>query len=153
MFEAVVSEPMKMVDVMRPEYKNLRVLVADDDRNVVNLLCRLLRELGFGTIESVDNGLSAAQKLEEAGFDLVIADWVMAPMSGIELIERLRADARWTNLPFIMVTGKNDRHGVETAKTAGVSGYLLKPFRIADLQKQVEYALQSASAPASELRI
>jgi len=54
-----------MVDVMRPEYKNLRVLVADDDRNVVNLLCRLLRELGFGTIESVDNGLSAAQKLEE----------------------------------------------------------------------------------------
>jgi two-component system chemotaxis response regulator CheY len=118
----------------------------------VNLLCRLLRELGFGTIESADSGVSAAQKLEEAGFDLIIADWMMEPMSGIELIERLRTDERWASLPFIMVTGKNDRQGVETAKTAGVSGYLLKPFRIADLQKQVEHALQSASAPASELR-
>jgi two-component system, chemotaxis family, chemotaxis protein CheY len=141
-----------MVDVMRSEYKNLRVLVADDDRNIVNLLCRLLRELGFGTIESADSGISAAQKLEEAGFDLIIADWMMEPMSGIELIERLRTDERWASLPFIMVTGKNDQQGVETAKTAGVSGYLLKPFRIADLQKQVEHALQSASAPASELR-
>lgn len=142
-----------MVQALRSEYKNLRVLVADDDRNIVNLLCRLLRELGFGTIESVDNGVSAVQKLEESGFDLVIADWVMAPMSGLDLIEHLRADARWMNLPFVMVTGKNDRDGVETAKTAGVSGYLLKPFRIADLQKQVEYALQSASAPESEFRV
>ena len=110
MFDAVVSEPPKMVDVMRSAYKNLRVLVADDDRNVVNLLCRLLRELGFGTIESVDNGVAAVQKLEESGFDLVIADWVMAPMSGLDLIERLRTDVRWTNLPFVMVTG--DRKSV-----------------------------------------
>ena len=139
-----------MADVTRAAYKNLRVLVADDDRNVVNLLCRLLRELGFGTIESADNGVSAIQKLEESGFDLVIADWMMAPMNGLDLVGRLRTDARWANLPFVMVTGKNDRDEVETAKTAGVSGYLLKPFRIADLQKQVEYALQSAVAP--ELR-
>ena len=140
-----------MVDGMRSAYKNLRVLVADDDRNVVNLLCRLLRELGFETIESANNGASAIQKLEESAFDLVIADWVMAPMSGLDLAELLRADARWKHLPFVMVTGKNDRDGVETAKTAGVSGYLLKPFRIADLQRQVDYALQSASAPAAEM--
>ena len=140
-----------MVDGMRSAYKNLRVLVADDDRNAVNLLCRLLRELGFGTIESANNGASAIQKLEESEFDLVIADWVMAPMSGLDLVGQLRADARWKDLPFVMVTGKNDRDGVETAKTAGVSGYLLKPFRIADLQRQVDYALQSVSAPAAEL--
>jgi two-component system chemotaxis response regulator CheY len=137
-----------MVD-MRSAYKSLRVLVADDERNISNLICRLLRDLGFGTIESVDNGASALQKLEESDFDLVIADWLMAPMSGMDLIERLRTDERWAHLPFIMVTGKGDLDGVEAAKTAGVSGYLLKPFRIADLHRQVEYALQSVAAPAT----
>jgi two-component system chemotaxis response regulator CheY len=125
-------------------FENFRVLVVEDDRHMLDLVCRLLREIGVGTIEPAYNGFSAFEKLEAGQFDLVIADWMMAPINGLNLLEHMRSDSRWSDLPFLMLTGKGDLDDVSIAKSAGVNGYLLKPFRMADLRKQLERLLCSA---------
>lgn len=102
---------------------------------------RLLRDLGFKRVEYATDGKSAVQKLAAARFDLVISDWNMAPMSGLELLQHIRKDRQLAAIGFVMVTGKNDPAEVAAAKAAGVDGYLLKPFNLANLEKQLARAM------------
>lgn len=125
-------------------FKTASVLVVDDDPGIVRMTGRLLRELGFARVAHASDGLSALQQLALAPFDLVISDWHMAPMSGLELLRRIRQDQHLAAIGFIMVTGKNDPDEVAAAKAEGVDGYLLKPFNLANLQKQLARALARA---------
>src|SRR5574340_92848 len=134
-----------MANLSSSPFQDFRVLVADDDRHMLDLDCRLLREIGVGTIETASNGLSAIEKLEAGQFDLVISDWMMAPVNGLDLLEHLRDDSRWADLPFVMLTGKGNLDCVNAAKSAGVTGFLLKPFRLGDLKKQLERSLLSST--------
>jgi two-component system chemotaxis response regulator CheY len=127
--------------IAMPDVRKLAVLVVEDDVAMLRMLVRLLREIGFGRIEQAADGAAAVQKLNDAPPDLVISDWTMTPMSGLELLRHVRADRRLKELPFVMVTGKNDEDGVAAAKAAGVNGYLLKPFNILNLQKQLARVL------------
>lgn len=122
-------------------FKTAAILVVDDDPGIVRMIGRLLRELGFRRVEHASDGASAVQKLTAARFDLVISDWNMTPMSGLELLQHIRKDRRLATIGFVMATGKNDPDEVAAAKAAGVDGYLLKPFNLANLTNQLARAL------------
>lgn len=118
------------------------ILVVDDVTEMREMVLRLLRAMGYGPLFSAKNGEDAAALLVDQRFDLVLCDWNMPGMTGLELLQKVReADgARFT--PFIMVTGENHREKIESAIVSGVTDYLLKPFTAVTLESKIDAALQ-----------
>ena len=106
----------------------MRILVVDDFPSMRRILRNLLNRIGISDVEKAGNGAEAYAKLKKSKFDLVIADWNMEPVTGLELIHRVRSDARVCGTPFIMVTAENKSQNVIEAKRAGVNSYIVKPF-------------------------
>lgn len=107
---------------------NMKVLIVDDYPTMLKVLQTLLRQLGFTNIEVAEDGAEALEKLKQDTFGLVISDWNMEPMTGLELLKTVRTDAAMRDLPFIMITAESSAENVKTAKEAGVSNYIIKPF-------------------------
>ena len=116
---------------------SMRVLIVDDYKTMLNIIRTLLNQLGFSNIYEATDGATALQKLREANFGLVIADWNMEPVSGLQLLKDVRADTRLTTLPFIMVTAESKTENVVAARAAGVNNYILKPFTAATLKQKI----------------
>lgn len=116
---------------------SMRVLIVDDYKTMLNIIRTLLTQLGFSNIYEATDGATALQKLREANFGLVIADWNMEPVSGLQLLKEVRADNRLKNMPFIMVTAESKTENVVAARAAGVNNYILKPFTAATLKQKI----------------
>jgi two-component system chemotaxis response regulator CheY len=116
---------------------SMRVLIVDDYKTMLNIIRTLLNQLGFSNIYEATDGATALQKLREANFGLVIADWNMEPVSGLQLLKDVRADTRLKTIPFIMVTAESKTENVVAARAAGVNHYILKPFTAATLKQKI----------------
>ena len=128
-----------------PVYARMPVLIVDDYRAMSRTLRRILRELGFTTIDDATDGAVALQMLRAASYDLIISDLKMSPMSGLELLQEVRSDQRLKATPFVMVTAFGDADQVFAAKQAGVSGYVVKPFTTDTVHRIVVSALGADS--------
>ena len=125
----------------------MKALVVDDSRAMRRIIAKLLVELGFEVHEAA-SGLEALQLTEKvAGLSLVLLDWNMPEMDGRQVLERLRADERFTDLPVMMVTTESEMEQVEVALNAGASEYLMKPF---DRQALLEKLLLLGFDPESK---
>lgn len=116
---------------------NMNILIVDDYKTMLRIISNLLKQLGFKNIEEATDGSEALRKLREGHFGLVISDWNMAPMTGLQLLKEVRADAKLKPLPFIMVTAESKTENVVEAKTAGVSNYIVKPFNAETLKTKL----------------
>jgi len=116
---------------------NMKVLIVDDYKTMLRILRNLLRQLNFNNIDEAIDGSSAIQKLRQEDFGLVISDWNMEPMTGIELLREVRADDKLKHLPFIMITAESKSENVIAAKEAGVSNYIVKPFNAETLKTKI----------------
>ena len=101
------------------------VVVVDKLRWTRETFCRLLQQQGITNIRQVEDGADALEALKDAQADLIIADWNLAGMTGIELLTAVRTDEKLKAIPFLMVTGTATRDEALEAAQAGVSGYLL----------------------------
>ncbi len=119
----------------------LSVLVVDDYKTMRTIIRNLLTQIGFSNLAEAEDGATALTKLREGSFGLIISDWNMTPMSGLELLKQVRAEARLKALPFIMVTAESKPENVAAAKSAGVSNYIVKPFTAETLSKKLEAVL------------
>ncbi len=108
--------------------KNVRVLVVDDREPMLKIAEIQLTHLGFGNIETALNGEEALAKLEKGGAAVILADWRMEPMSGIQLLRTVKASEALRGIPFIMMTADSNPDHVHEAKEAGAEGYIVKPF-------------------------
>lgn len=120
---------------------NMNILIVDDYKTMLRIISNLLKQLGFKNIEEATDGSEALRKLREGNFNLVISDWNMAPMTGLQLLKEVRADAKLKPLPFIMVTAESKTENVVEAKTAGVSNYIVKPFNAETLKMKLTAVL------------
>jgi len=120
---------------------NMNILIVDDYKTMLRIISNLLKQLGFKNIEEATDGSEALRKLREGNFNLVISDWNMAPMTGLQLLKEVRADAKLKPLPFIMVTAESKTENVVEAKTAGVSNYIVKPFNAETLKTKLTAVL------------
>ena len=125
----------------------ISVLVVDDQANMVRMIRRVLRDLGFSDISEANDGHTALLQLEARTRGLVISDLNMAPMDGLTLLRAVRAHPRAGSVPFLMLTGVADRDPILAAKAAGVSDYLVKPFTVQALKAKLEKLLTPARAP------
>jgi two-component system chemotaxis response regulator CheY len=117
--------------------KNMNILIVDDYKTMLRIIRNLLRQLGFINIEEATDGSMALQMLRGGNFGLVISDWNMEPMTGLQLLREVRADAKLKATPFIMVTAESKSENVIAAKEAGVSNYIVKPFNAETLQSKM----------------
>ncbi|MBN9543675.1 MAG: response regulator [Alphaproteobacteria bacterium] len=117
--------------------KNMNILVVDDYKTMIRIIKNLLNQLGFSNVEEATNGSMALTKLSEKTFGLIISDWNMEPMSGLELLKKVRADDRYKTTPFIMVTAESKTENVVAAKEAGVNNYIVKPFNAETLKQKL----------------
>ena len=121
------------------------VLIVDDFHTMVRILRSLLGQLGFQDIDDASDGGAALAKMRAKPYGLVISDWNMLPMSGLDFLVEMRADTR-----FIMVTAEGKIDSVIAARKAGVDSYIVKPFNAQSLRTKVEAAcaLWRPSVPA-----
>lgn len=124
--------------------KNINVLIVDDYKTMLRIIRNLLRQLEFNNVEEATDGAEALTKLRGGSFGLVISDWNMQPMTGLQLLQEVRADGRLKALPFIMITAESKTENVVAAKQAGVSNYIVKPFNAETLKEKIEKVLGNA---------
>ena len=121
--------------------KSTNVLIVDDYKTMLRIIRNLLKQLEFDNVEEATDGQEALAKLRAGSFGLVISDWNMQPMTGIELLREVRADAGLKATPFIMITAESKTENVIAAKVAGVSNYIVKPFNAETLKAKIASVL------------
>ena len=115
----------------------MNILIVDDYKTMLRIIRNLLNQLGFQNVEEATDGGAALKKMRENNFGLVISDWNMEPMTGLQLLKEVRADSRLKSTPFIMVTAESKTENVVAAKAAGVNNYIVKPFNAATLKTKL----------------
>ena len=121
--------------------KAMSILIVDDYKTMLRIIRNLLKQLGFDNVDEASDGATALQRLREKDFGLVISDWNMEPMTGLQLLKEVRSDAKLAHIPFVMVTAESKTENVVAAKAAGVSNYIIKPFNADTLKKKIESVL------------
>jgi len=116
---------------------NMKVLIVDDYNTMLRILRNLLKQLNFLNVEEATDGTMALEKLREEHYGLVISDWNMEPMTGIDLLREVRKDPSLKHLPFVMITAESKSENVIAAKQAGVSNYIVKPFNAETLKSKL----------------
>ncbi len=122
----------------------MNVLIVDDYKTMLRIIKNLLKQIDFNSVEEASDGAEALAKLRNGNYGLVISDWNMQPMTGLELLQEVRADSRLRATPFIMVTAESKAENVVAAKQAGVSNYIVKPFNAETLRDKIEKVLGHA---------
>ncbi|HJR21386.1 MAG TPA: response regulator [Dongiaceae bacterium] len=120
---------------------NMNILIVDDYKTMLRIIRNLLKQLGFNNVDEATDGSMALQKLRDKDYGLVISDWNMEPMTGIQLLREVRADSKLRSLPFIMITAESKTENVVAAKEAGVNNYIVKPFNAATLKTKLSSVL------------
>src|SRR3954453_19386966 len=121
--------------------RSLPILIVDDYKTMLRIIRNLLHQLEFTNIDDASDGAIALQRLREKPYGLVISDWNMQPMTGLELLREVRADPRLWATPFIMVTAESKTENVLAAQQAGVSNYIAKPFNAETLRAKIASVL------------
>ena len=100
---------------------SMNILIVDDYKTMLRIIRNLLKQLGFANVDEATDGTAALLKIRERAYGLVISDWNMEPMTGIELLREVRADERVKEVPFIMITAESKTENVVAPKHAGVN--------------------------------
>ncbi len=116
---------------------NMNILIVDDYKTMLRIIENLLKQLGFKNIMQATDGAAALKLLRENNFGMVISDWNMQPMTGLQLLKEVRADEKLKPTPFIMITAESKTENVVAAKEAGVNNYIVKPFNAETLKTKI----------------
>ncbi|GAB4403541.1 MAG: hypothetical protein OHK0048_22530 [Rhodoferax sp.] len=124
----------------------MHYLVVDDMELMRSVTVNQLRSMGFERVKTARNGADALDKLRLERFDIVLSDWNMPVMNGLELLKTIRADAKLARLPFLMITAEAERSRIEEVIAAGVTGLLVKPYNAGNLRARLERILRPQPA-------
>ena len=117
---------------------NMKILVVDDSATMRRIVSNVLSMLGFANITTAINGKEALQALGSDDFDLVVSDWKMEPINGLDLLKKIRGDEKLKDLPFIMLSAESDKRSIIETINNGVSEYIVKPFSKETLKGKIQ---------------
>jgi len=135
----VTQRETEMEGLEKP--KNIRIMIVDDFAGMRTILKHTLHLLGYDRIVEARGGQDALLKLKNEPCNLIISDWSMPNMTGLEFLSALKEDPQLKKVPFLMITAKSERANVIEAAHAGVTHYMIKPFSAEALQKKLEAIL------------
>ena len=122
-------------------WKDLTILVVDDVMTMRRIVRNILRDLQFKNIIDAEDGAVAVRILETQKVDLIVSDWNMPVMTGLELLKWVRANEVTKDVPFLMVTAEAQKDNIMEALKAKVSGYMVKPFTPQSLAEKLQRIL------------
>jgi len=128
-----------------PDYKSTTCLVVEDLTIMRRFIRNSLQGLGFMKIIEAEDGVVALQKLEKGKIDLIITDWIMNNMDGLDLARNVRANPEISHIPMLMITVLDDYTDVEKAIRAGINDYIKKPFTTEILKNKIDRLLSSTA--------
>lgn len=117
--------------------KNMPILIVDDFKMMRRVVRNLLTQLGFSNLDEAADGAEALQKIKQKQYKLVVSDWNMEPMSGIELLEKVKSSPDTQSIDFIMLTAEGKTDNIIKAKQLGVNSYIVKPFTAKVLKEKL----------------
>lgn len=120
---------------------NIKVLVVDDFATMRRIVTNLLNNIGFTRIEEAEDGIEGFDKAKSGEFDLIISDWNMPRLDGLEMVKQIRSLESGKRIPILMVTAESKREQIIAAAQAGVNGYIVKPFNEKTLREKLEKIL------------
>ena len=129
---------LRFGEIFMPADKDMQILIVDDASTARRLLKNILNQLGFKNIIEADDGTTAMVKLASEKIDLVVTDWNMPKMTGIELLKNIRADPNLKSIPVLMIIVEAIQGNIIAAVKAGVSDYVVYPFNAETLEKKIE---------------
>ena len=121
-----------------PAEKDLKILVVDDFSATRTIVINYLSKLGYKNTVEAEDGFSALARLKSALFDLVVTDWSMSDMSGLDLLKQMRADSDLKHIPVLMVTSEDLHGNIVTAIRAGLNDYIVRPFEEHTFKQKLE---------------
>ena len=124
---------------------SLPILVVDDYKTMVRIIRNLLGQIGFTDIDEASSGAEALEKMHDKSYGLIISDWNMEPMTGYQLLQKVRENKDVAEVPFIMVTAESKTDNVIAARKAGVSHYIVKPFNATTLKAKINSVFTTAA--------
>lgn len=116
----------------------MKILVVDDFSTMRRIVKNILKQIGFSDIDEAEDGNNALLKLKQEKFDMVVSDWNMPNMTGLDLLKAIRADSTINSMPVLMVTAEAKKENVLEAIQAGVNNYVVKPFTADTLKDKIE---------------
>lgn len=122
--------------------KNIRVLIVDDFATMRKVVRNLLKQVGYEDIVEAEDGVMALKALKSQKIDVIVSDWNMPNMTGLELLKAVRADAELAKTPFLMVTAEALQDNVVAAVKAGVNNYIVKPFTAEVLNEKIKKIME-----------
>ncbi len=125
---------------------SIKVLVADDFATMRKIVRNILKQIGFDDIVEAEDGTTALQILKTENIGLVVTDWNMPNMSGLELLQHIRQNPATAKVPVLMVTAEGLKENVLEAVKAGVNNYVVKPFTAEVLQEKIEAIFRKLAA-------
>jgi len=118
-----------------------KVLFVDDSPTMRRIIKNSLQKIGFSELIEAENGVDALDKLEGEDVGLILSDWNMPEMNGKQLVEELKSNDKYKDIPIIMITTRGMKEDVITAVKLGVAGYVVKPFTPDILKGKIQKAL------------
>ena len=118
--------------------KDLKILVVDDFSATRTIVINYLSKLGYKNTVEAEDGFSALARLKSALFDLVVTDWSMSDMSGLDLLKQIREDSNLKHIPVLMVTSEDLHGNIVTAIKAGLNDYIVRPFEEHTFKQKLE---------------
>ena len=125
---------------------SLKVLVVDDFSTMRRIVKNLLKQIGYTDIEEAEDGVQALSKLQNGGFGLVVSDWNMPNMDGLDMLKAVRQEPAIKDIPVLMVTAEAEKEKVITAIQAGVNNYVVKPFTGEILKEKLDKIFEKIAA-------
>ncbi len=120
---------------------SIKVLIVDDFATMRRIVKGVLKQLGFSNIVEAEDGSAALSELKKDPVGLIVSDWNMPKMSGLDLLKAVKGDASLKDIPFVMVTAEGQKENVIEAVKAGVSNYIMKPFTPETFSEKLEKVL------------
>ena len=117
---------------------DLKILVVDDFSATRSLVINQLRKIGYNNMFEAEDGFSALARLKSALFDLVVIEWSMSEMTGLDLLKQIRADAELKHIPILMITSEDLQESIVTAIKAGLNDYIVRPFDELKFKQKLE---------------
>jgi len=117
--------------------KDISILVVDDFSTMRRIIKNILRDVGFNNVKEADDGSTGWEAIQKNTFDLIVTDWNMPIMTGLELLKKIRANDATKHLPVLMVTAETKKEQIIVAAQSGVNGYIVKPFTAATLKAKL----------------
>ncbi len=123
--------------------KNINLLVVEDNSKIRKLLCNILNNVGFENVLEAENGQEAWDIMMSNDIELVLTDWMMPEMSGIELLKKIRTSSEnFQNVPILMITASDKTENILEAAKYQINGYVVKPFSVKTILAKIEEVLK-----------